>query len=144
MPLQAAAPARGVPSNTMAMARRRRTCAPFRHLVASDRISPLLRSVRVIVNGLPISYPHRANRSPGGIESEINAEGTPPESRRQRGLVLYEPPRRLPEPVLALKGATSYWASVAANPPGHKSNAGARGTSALLVAPGRLARADSL
>jgi hypothetical protein len=40
--------------------------------------------------------------------------------------LLYEPPRRLPEPVLALKGATSYWASVAANPPGHKSNAGAK------------------
>ena len=58
--------------------------------------------------------------------------------------LLYEPPRRLPEPVLTLKGATSYWASVAANPPGHKSNAGAQGTSALLVAPGRLARADSL
>src|SRR4051812_20387029 len=57
---------------------------------------------------------------------------------------LHEPPRRLPEPVLALKGATSYWASVAANRPGHKSNAGARGTSAQMVAPGRLARADSL
>ena len=27
--------------------------------------------------------------------------------------------RRLPVPVLALEGATSYWASVAANPPGH-------------------------
>src|ERR1700709_2541965 len=58
--------------------------------------------------------------------------------------LLYEPPRRLPEPVLALKGATSYWASVAANRPGHKSNAVARGTSARLVAPGRLARAGSL
>src|SRR4051812_48774733 len=57
---------------------------------------------------------------------------------------LHEPPRRLPEPVLALKGATSYWASVAANRPGHRSNAGARGTSAQMVAPGRLARADRL
>jgi hypothetical protein len=45
---------------------------------------------------------------------------------------------------IGAQGATSYGASVAANPPGHKSNAGARGTSALLVAPGRLARADSL
>src|SRR6478672_10313182 len=34
----------------------------------------------------------------------------------------------LPTPVLALKGATSYWASVVANPPGHMSHHGARGT----------------
>jgi hypothetical protein len=37
-----------------------------------------------------------------------------------------------------------YWASVVANPPGHKSNAGPQGTSARMVAPGGLARADSL
>src|SRR5271165_3569279 len=78
MPLQAAAAVRGAPSNTMARARRRRTCAPSRHLTDSARSSPLLRSVRVIVNGLPISCLHRANRSAGGIESEINAEGNPP------------------------------------------------------------------
>ena len=34
----------------------------------------------------------------------------------------------LPVPVLALKGATSYWASAVANSPGHMSHLGARGT----------------
>src|SRR5262245_4743545 len=34
--------------------------------------------------------------------------------------------RRLPIPVPALKGATSYWASVVANPPGHMSCGGVR------------------
>ena len=34
----------------------------------------------------------------------------------------------LPVPVLALKGATSYWASAVANPSGHMSHLGARGT----------------
>src|SRR5689334_16071995 len=55
-----------------------------------------------------------------------------------------EPPRRLPIPVPALEGATSYWASAVANLPGHKSKAGARGTGARMVAPGRSARAVSL
>jgi hypothetical protein len=41
-----------------------------------------------------------------------------------------EPPRRLPGPVWALGGATSYRASAVADPPGHGSRAGARGTSA--------------
>ncbi len=54
------------------------------------------------------------------------------------------PSRRLPIPVLALTGATSYWASVVANPPGHMSTLGAQGTSARMVAPCGLARADSL
>jgi len=39
-------------------------------------------------------------------------------------------------PVLALTGATSYWASVVANPPRHISAAGARGNGAWLVALG--------
>src|SRR3712207_6322703 len=34
----------------------------------------------------------------------------------------------LPVPVPALEGATSYWASAVANPPGHMSHHGARGT----------------
>src|SRR3954463_12214675 len=34
----------------------------------------------------------------------------------------------LPIPVLALEGATSYWAVAVANLPGHKSNLGAQGT----------------
>src|ERR1700733_8998874 len=38
------------------------------------------------------------------------------------------PSRRLPSPALALKGATSYWASVVANPPGHMSRAGLQAT----------------
>src|SRR6201999_559862 len=38
------------------------------------------------------------------------------------------PPRRLPIPVLALKGATPHWASIAANPLGHLSPPGARST----------------
>jgi hypothetical protein len=42
------------------------------------------------------------------------------------------------------RGATSYWASAVANLPGHKSNAGARGTGARMVAPGRSARTVSL
>src|ERR1700689_2047517 len=50
------------------------------------------------------------------------------------------PSRRLPSPALALKGATSYWASVVANPPGHMSRAGLQATGANLVAPGGSAR----
>jgi len=45
------------------------------------------------------------------------------------------PSRRPPSPVLALEGATSYRASVVANPPGHNSRAGFQATSANLVAP---------
>ena len=37
----------------------------------------------------------------------------------------YGPSRRLPSLYLALEGATSYWASVVANPPGHTSVFGA-------------------
>src|SRR5271170_5146004 len=58
--------------------------------------------------------------------------------------VIRAPPRRLPEPVLALKGATSYWAFVVASLPGHRSNAGAQGTSARMVAPDRSVRTASL
>src|SRR3954447_3100938 len=39
--------------------------------------------------------------------------------------------------LLALEGATSYWASVVASLPGHRSTFGARGTSARMVAPDR-------
>src|SRR5450432_247904 len=78
MPLQAAAAVRGAHSSTMATARRRRTCAPPRHLADIARSSPLVRSARVIVNGLPIRCLHPANRSAGGIESEISEEGKPP------------------------------------------------------------------
>src|SRR5208337_1661604 len=38
-------------------------------------------------------------------------------------------------PVLALTGATSYWASVVASPPGHMSGSGARGTGDLWQLP---------
>jgi hypothetical protein len=47
-------------------------------------------------------------------------------------------------PVLALEGATSYWASVVANPPGHTSVFGASKRRASLVAPGEPARPVSL
>src|SRR3954451_2160729 len=50
----------------------------------------------------------------------------------------------LPIPVLALKGATSYWASVVANPPGHRSKLGAQGTRGCVAAPGEPARLASL
>src|SRR6516162_5211370 len=43
-------------------------------------------------------------------------------------LLSHEPPQRFAVPVLALTGATSYWASVVASPPGHMSGSGARGT----------------
>src|SRR3954454_13387814 len=47
-------------------------------------------------------------------------------------------------PVRALQGATSYWACVVANSPGHMSNHGAHGTEWTLVAPHELARLASL
>ncbi len=47
-------------------------------------------------------------------------------------------------PVLALEGATSYWASVVANPPGHMSVFGASKRGVSLVAPGGPARPVSL
>src|ERR671920_1284901 len=50
----------------------------------------------------------------------------------------------LPIPVLALKGATSYWASVVANSPGHMSNFGAQGTRGSVAAPRELAGLASL
>src|SRR3954470_14572985 len=45
---------------------------------------------------------------------------------------------------IGARGATSYWASVVASLPGHRSNAGARGTGAKMVDPGRPARTVSL
>ena len=48
--------------------------------------------------------------------------------------------RRLPIPGPALEGATSYWASVETNPPGHISTRGASSTEAKPVAPGGPAR----
>ena len=54
------------------------------------------------------------------------------------------PSRRLPSLYLALEGATSYWASVVANPPGHMSVFGASKRGASLVAPGEPARPVSL
>src|SRR3954447_26197616 len=68
-------------------------------------------------------------------------------------IVEHEPPRRLPTPVMALEGAnfywrskaqTSYWASVAAATTGHMSRVGARGTSAMQVAPDGSARLVSV
>src|SRR3954452_14743130 len=53
-------------------------------------------------------------------------------------------PRRWPIPVPALQGATSYWACVVANSPGHMSHHGAHGTEWTLVAPNELARLASL
>src|SRR5919199_4007246 len=50
----------------------------------------------------------------------------------------------LPIPVLALKGATSYWASAVANPSGHMSHLGARSTGWTVVAPDGSARLVSL
>ena len=50
----------------------------------------------------------------------------------------------LPIPVLALEGATSYWASAVANPSGHMSHLGARGTGWTVVAPAGSARLVSL
>src|SRR5689334_12794628 len=50
----------------------------------------------------------------------------------------------LADPVRALQGATSYWACVVANSPGHKSHLGAHGTEWTLVAPNELARLASL
>src|SRR6516162_9993905 len=49
--------------------------------------------------------------------------------------ITHEPPQRFAVPVLALTGATSYWASVVASPPGHMSGAGARGTGDLWQLP---------
>jgi hypothetical protein len=63
--------------------RRRRTCAPSRHLAASARSSPLVCSVRVIIIGLPTRCLHPANRSTGGIESEISEEENPPLARKR-------------------------------------------------------------
>ena len=54
------------------------------------------------------------------------------------------PSRRVAFPVLALDGATSYWASVVANPPGHMSDSGASSTGVYLVAPAGSARLVSL
>src|SRR5215471_412691 len=50
-------------------------------------------------------------------------------------LLSHEPPQRFAVPVLALTGATSYWASVVASPPGHMSGSGARGTGDLWQLP---------
>src|SRR5215831_18702989 len=50
-------------------------------------------------------------------------------------LLSHEPPQRFAVPVLALTGATSYWASVVASPPGHMSDSGARGTGDLWQLP---------
>src|SRR3712207_956287 len=41
----------------------------------------------------------------------------------------------LPGPVPALEGATSYWASAVASPPGHMSHLGARGTGGRWLLP---------
>src|SRR3954471_17171032 len=50
----------------------------------------------------------------------------------------------LADPVRALQDATSYWACVVANSPGHMSHHGAHGTEWTLVAPNELARLASL
>src|ERR687886_326731 len=56
----------------------------------------------------------------------------------------HEPPQRWPIPVRALQGATSYWACIVANPLGHMSHDGARGTGGRLVAPNELTRLVTL
>src|SRR3954469_5787372 len=48
------------------------------------------------------------------------------------------------DPVRALEGATSYWASVVAGPPRHMSRSGAQGTNTMMVTLGRSARLVSL
>src|SRR4051794_37608366 len=48
------------------------------------------------------------------------------------------------DPVRALEGATSYWASVVAGPPRHMSRNGAQGTNTMMVTLGRSARLVSL
>src|SRR3954449_6413023 len=58
--------------------------------------------------------------------------------------VSHEPPRRPADPCTGARGATSYWASVVANSPGHMSNFGAQGTRGSVAAPGELARLASL
>src|SRR3954469_23477468 len=48
------------------------------------------------------------------------------------------------DPVRALEGATSYWASVVAGPPRHMSRNGAQGTNTMMITLGRSARLVSL
>jgi hypothetical protein len=93
-------------------------------------------------------------QSPRGCRAGRPSAAASP-SRRRRTSILFPqpwscppvshgPPRRLAESVPALEGATSYWACVLANLPGHRSSAGAPGTSARMVAPGRPTRTASL
>ena len=51
-------------------------------------------------------------------------------------LTTHGPSRRVAFPVLALDGATFYWASVVAKPARHMSDSGASSTGVYLVAPG--------
>src|ERR1700691_6227835 len=80
--------------------------------------------------------------------------GSPIDSDEPKNLLLghrrfplrqkYGQPRRLPILYWRSKARTSYWESAVANPPGHTSIVGARGTGSRKVAPGGSARAVSL
>ena len=83
-------------------------------------------------NLVPFRAPVDAGKPPHGLLCHRTAPSS------------YGPSRRLPSPGPALDGATSYWASVVANPPGHWSKRGASSTGITLVAPGGPARPVSL
>jgi hypothetical protein len=133
---------------------------PVRHLdrhrnsagLACERHQPVAecRQARAAVGKLPLpSDLARGVEKAGLVLLRAPIDGSEPGCRLvvSHGPcppVSHEPPRRLPGPVPALKGATSYWASAVASLPGHKSNAGASSTSARMVAPGRPARTASL
>ena len=71
--------------------------------------------------------PCPASSSKAGLVLCAEPQSTPANQRKclcragPAPLMSHEPSRRLPEPVWALAGATSYWASVVANLPGHRS-----------------------
>jgi PAS domain S-box-containing protein len=121
---------------------------PVRHLdrhrdgagIARDRHQPVAecRQARAAMRERPLAHDGAAAVEDAGLVlrgTPVN-RGEPAHGVIGHGPcapVSHEPPRRLPEPVSALGGATSYWASVVASLPGHRSNAGAHGTSAGLL-----------
>src|SRR4051794_23502684 len=91
-------------------------------------VAAALTGRRAILNDLSPAAAHLAWNHTRPCDGERLAQAF----RRLEAAVgprLAEPSRRLPEPVLAPEGATSYWASVVASLPGHRSTFGARGTS---------------
>src|ERR1700761_6019842 len=59
MPLRLAAWLRGCPPSTIAMANRRRPCAPSLHFAEANRKSAAVNSCRVTLTGAPIFNPCR-------------------------------------------------------------------------------------